>query len=837
MNVGIPNRARGPAARRALALPWPLVLAGGFALAASMAPAAEAPVPEAAASSSALASAPAPFWRTAGRGTYLLDARGDRLRLTPYGDAIVRAQFVRAGEDFLPDDRYEMVESHAWGGRLDVTAEPGGWRVEQKGGWRLHVDHETLAIAWQAPGGATPVLQESGPLRAEDGSLTRRFVLDDAEHFTALGHGYFGHADSLDLKGQRVGRNYGQRQLDQAPLVVPFYLSSKGYGVFVNSTFRNTFDFGADGRYEFGLASPGGAARMDYFVIAGPQPADVLRHYVELTGHPRLPPKAVFGLALSDKAADHDTPHPSDEAWWKEKVRAERAAGLPIDHLVNDNRWRAGGGKRCESRMEWDTGRFPDPAEYARWLKANGLITTIDINRCVAQFSEGWQASFNIPQAPGVDFPTSAPDLTNPQFRAWFWDIFWRKALDPKLGYPGDALWIDEFDEMGAAPDSMVLADGRTFGEMRNEWFLLVAKALVQQGWDKSGLDKRPYVWVRGMTAGAQRYATLWSGDIKPNDQEMRQQVRAMQLAGLSGFPFWGHDAGGFYDWDTGVGPDASLYERWAMGLGSFSPIWKPHGMGPSRWPLDRTPPEQAAAMKFSHARYELMPYTYTAAHEAATTGLPMARALLLAWPGVPEAWRRDMEYLWGPSLLVAPRVDRDHDEEVWLPPGRWYDFWQPRAPIAGDTVLHVPPSAGDLPVYVKAGALIPRQAFTTSLAAADKTALRLDVFTGADGEFTLVEDDDVTEAWRLRGQSMSTKLQYDDKTRRLHIDGARGDYQGAPSRRSWEIVLHGPGVGTCFTVNGHRVAARHEANEAGTRITLPAADLRKAVDVQACKG
>jgi alpha-D-xyloside xylohydrolase len=769
-----------------------------------------------------------------GRSVVVTDAQGTRLRITPYGRLAVRVQAVRAGEEVFADDRYEMVESHDHGGRFDIQATPAELRLSQPGGLVLSVDRASLAVSYSTAVGAAPLLRELGGPRWEAGRIVRGFVPDAAEHFTALGHGYFGRADSLDLKGQRVGRNYGRQQIDQAPLIVPFYISSKGYGVFLNSSARNFFDFVQDGRYEFGIEPEQDTGRLDYFVIPGPQPADVLRHYVELTGRPRLPPKAIFGLALSDKGHDHDSPTPSDEAWWKLKVQSHRAAGLPLDHLVNDNRWRAGGGKRCESRMEWDRGRFPDPAEYARWLKANGLVTTIDINRCVAQFSAGWKPEFNIPLAPGVDFASSAPDLTNAEFRRWFWDIFYRQALDPRLGYPGDALWIDEFDEMGAAPDAMKLADGRSFGEMRNAWFFLIAKALVQQGWDRAGLHKRPYVWVRGMTAGAQRYASLWSGDIKPSDQEMKQQVRGMQLAGLSGFPFWGHDAGGFYDWQTQQGPDASLYERWAMGLGSFAPIWKPHGMGPSRWPLDRTPPEQAAAARFARARYELMPYIYSAAREAASTGLPMARALLLAYPQEEEAWRRDLEYLWGPSLLVAPDTDPGQDQQVWLPPGRWYDYWRPTQPITGGAVVSIPRDAQALPVYVKAGAVLVKQAMALSTAFADKGRLRLDVYAGADGEATLLEDDDVSEDYR-RGQSMATRIRYRDDPGRLQIAGAAGHYRGAPRQRAWEVTLHGRSPETCWRVNGRRTEATRIDEDGALRIAVASADIRKDIVIQAC--
>lgn len=780
-----------------------------------------------------------PGYVRSGPSVIVSDAAGASLRITPYGPQAVRLQTVRQGEDYFPDNYYEMVEALPHGGPLQVSEQGATLTMQLPGATplRLVVDKQTLAVTYLMAD--TPVLAEQGGLQWRDSGIVRSFAADPAEHFTALGHGYYGRAQSIDLRGQELGRNYGSEQIQQAPLLVPFYISSKGYGVFLNSTFQNRFSFGAGGRYEFGIDTQGYAGRMDYYFIAGPTPREVLAHYVELTGKPRLPPKAMFGLALSDKSHDHDAATPSDEAWWKQKVGEHRAAGFPIDHIVNDNRWRAGGGKRCASYLEWDHDRYPQPAEYAQWLKRNGLVTTIDVNRCILQYSEGWKPEFNVPGVSGIDFAASAPDQTNPAFRQWFWDVLYRKSLDPRLHYPGDALWIDEFDEMGGAPADTRLANGRSFAEMRNYWFFLIAQALVRDGWDKSAITQRPYVWVRGMTAGAQRYASLWSGDIKPNFDEMKMQIRGMQLAGLSGFPYWGHDAGGFYDWDAKQGPDADLYRQWAMGFGAFAPIWKPHGMGPSRWPLDRSAGEQDAARQFAQARYQLMPYIYSAAHEAAASGLPMARAMLLDYPHDDAAWSHDLQYMWGPSLLVAPRTSRDGATEVWLPAGRWYDFWRPQAPrqvAAGGTVISVGAERGLLPVFVKAGAILPRQEYATSTAGADKRRMLLDIYTGASGSTVLQEDDDVSEAYRKQGRLMTTAIGWDDAHRRLSIGAAHGSYRGAPLLRSWRLTLHGAGAGTCYSVNGKRFSATLDSSGQLATLQLPPASLRGTTRIAPCR-
>ena len=719
-----------------------------------------------------------------GRAFYVSSPDGSRtLRIAWYGNSIARLQTAHDGEPFLPDDHYEMVEAHDWLSDIDVDVTSRSV-VFDSPELELVVDRETLAASFYPRKDMPPVLQERMGARLDNESRVVRFQPNDDERFTGLGHGYFGRASSLDLTGTVVDRNYGSEPIEQAPLIVPFYLSSLGYGIFLNSTFPNRFALNAEGDYSIAIDTYGFAGQMDYFFIAGPELITVLDRYTQLTGRPRLPMKSMFGLQLSDKGHDHDSQTPSDETWWKEKIEEHRRAALPLDHVVNDNRWRAAGGKRCESKIEWDEERYPDPADWANWLDEHGLVSTIDFNRCIARFSEDWDPAFNLPRIDNIEFPDSAPDLTNADFRDWFWQVFYDKSLDPALGFPGDALWIDEFDEQGAAPKNIVLANGRSSAEMRNYWFFLIAKALVADGWDRSDLINRPFVWVRGMTAGAQRYATLWSGDIKPNDEEMASQVRGMQLAGLAGFPYWGHDAGGFFDWDKGTGPDESLYTRWAMAFGSFAPIWKPHGMGQSRWPLDRSETSLAATRQYGRLRYELMPYLYSAAHEAAETGLPIARPMLLSYPQYDEAWEHDLQYFFGPDLLVAPAVDED-ETIVWLPEGGWYSIWD-GSYYDGERVLAVNDS--DMPVFARAGGIIPQREYALSTAFLDKTTLVIDVYMGADGAYRLIEDDDRTEGWR-DAERRITWLRYDDDEKALTIEAASGSYRDAPDYR--DVVVN----------------------------------------------
>lgn len=733
--------------------------------------------------------------------TYSSD-EGTTIRLQCYNAALVRVQYARAGEDFFPDDHYGMVEEHRRTGVFQITDTDDHFTLTpvvdgRPSALAIHVDKETLRLSFSDTINDR-LLTEQRAVRWDNTRITADFEADPAEHFCGLGHGSFGRVESIDLRGKHVNSNYGAGTGDdygrQAILTVPFYMSNKGYGVFLNTTFRHDFNFGEGGEYQFSLDTRGFDGRMDYFFIYGPSFRDILNAYTELTGRPRLPQRSIFGWHLSDKG---DPQHEGAE-WWYEKVAAHREAGYPFDHVVFDNRWRAGSGAWSGSWFDWDSTRFPDPVAFGQWCDSSNLTLTLDLNRNICAASWGWDSTYNIPHATQfVKEGFSTPDYTNPVVRNWVWSLFWNKSLNPALGYPGDALWIDETDELYPLPDTIICENGRSWAENSNYYQFLAAKAIVGEGWDNSndnnppgiGDTKRPYVWMRGGTAGGQRFATHWTGDIKCEYTWMRANIRGMLASGLSGFPYFNHDAGGFRP----PGPDDAMYIQWSLAFGSFSPIWRPHGPGENkRWPLDRSEACQEYARKYATLRYGLMPYIYTMAHRAHATGLPMARAMVIDYQNSPEAWKYDLQYLWGDAMLVAPATSgSDTALTIWLPPDQtWYEFSTGRL-LPGTGVVRYYTRLGELPVFVKAGSIIPQCRFAPSTTAIDPSYLELHVYSGEDGEFVLVEDDGISGAFRT-GAVRQTRIAYTQEEGALTIEAAKGSYEGATGIRSYHIYWYG---------------------------------------------
>ena len=758
-----------------------------------------------------------------GRGVTITSTTGQHLKITAYGDHIVRVQSIRGGETFFADDRYAMVDpaNHAgMGGTLGIVDDGDSFSLTTAAadGVLVVVRKNPLRVEFYSKSGGTLLAKEdathSMSWSGDNNSVIKQTFVPAAagEHFFKGGHGLFGRAPKVDRTGDIVAHNYPLRTAaaDQAPAIVQFYLSSNGYAVFVNTTFDTTFNFGNGGTYEFSADdhnTSGVRPQLDYFVINGPEFAHLLDRYTQLTGRPRFPQIGIFGLQLSDK----NFPDVSDENWWMSRITTLRNAGFPFDVQVNDNRWRAGSGALYGSWFEFSSVRWPDPAAFKRWADENGVLTALDYNRNNSNEMAGWVAgpppgySFQPADLVNVSQSDAVPDWSNPATRAWVWNVFWTKAFDPSLGFPGDALWLDEPDEMGPIPYDALAANGQRWSELRNAYILYYQQGVGQQGWDPNsaghiGNAKRPWTFTRGATAGQQRYGHLWTGDIGSDYSEMQQQIRGMQNSGLGGFPYCNIDGGGF---QGGVLSDGR-YRNWVSAWSSVSPIWRPHsggdtgalGLTASRWPIDQSATLQGDFLKYGKLRYTLLPYIYTIAHTAHLTGMPMARAMVIDYQNNTNAYSHDLQYMWGPSIIVMP-VTTDTagaTQNVWLPAGdTWYNFWSDAKTVGSDTQDKAYVTrTGEIIMYVKAGSILPRYKYAQSTHFIDKTQLEMDVYSGRDGSFAVYEDDGKTENFRVVSANSLTSLAFTNSAMKVVIGHPVGTYDGAPAARRYIVRIHG---------------------------------------------
>jgi alpha-D-xyloside xylohydrolase len=511
------------------------------------------------------------------------------------------------------------------------------------------------------------------------------------ERFVGLGERF----TTLDKRGQRALMwNFDAfgTESDRAYKNVPFYLSNRGYGVVVDSGMPVEFDMCQSTHSCVQIVVPDDV--LDYYVLAGPAPADVLDRYNRLTSRPLLPPKWAFGTWMSSGFfAD------SQQAAL-ERAHRLRADGIPCDVLHLDCYWQRPG---HWSDMVWDPETFPDPDAMLAELSTLDFRVCLWINPYVSHlsplFAVAEEAGYLLRRPDGGTYVAdvwhgSHPacgvvDFTNPAATAWFQGL-----LRPLLEQ-GVAVFKTDFAE--GVPADAVAHNGMRGVELHNVYTLLFNDAAAAVTREVAG---HGMVWARSSYLGGQRHSAQWGGDTSATYPAMASTLRGGLSHGLSGVPFWSHDAGGF----TGT-PTDDLYVRWAQ-FAALSPLVRFHGTT-SRLPWNFPPAAASAATEALRLRYRLLPYLYSAAVTSARTGVPMMRALLVDAPQDPAAWTAELEYLLGPDLLVAPVVTEDAERPVYVPAGRWVDWWTGDV-IEGGRYHRVTAAPDRIPLFARHGALIP---------------------------------------------------------------------------------------------------------------------------------
>ena len=490
---------------------------------------------------------------------------------------------------------------------------------------------------------------------------------------------------------------------------IPFLMSTAGYGLFVHSSHPMVFRMGCQSSISYSIHVD--QDFLDYFLIYGPGLQQILQRYAGLTGRAPVPPKWSFGFWVSRAGYRN-----REEV--ETVVREMRARDLPCDVLSLDPWWM---GEGPWSTYTWDTDQFPDPPEMMRRLREQGVRTCLWINPYVPDgtpaHAEGLAGDYFVAKPDGSVSPVveafagsglAAIDFTNPEACAWFQGKL-RTLLDM-----GAAVFKSDFGEQ--APVDAVYHDGRSGLEMHNLYPLLYNRTVFELTESYFG---RGFTWARSAYAGSQRYPVQWGGDSYSCLHQLACQIRGMLGYGLSGVPFCSHDVGGFdyppsaFDhsqrssqWfleDYALDPE--VYARWLQ-VGVFSSHVRAHGKQP-REPYAYGPQVEDIARRYLQLRYRLLPYIYSQAVRSTQTGLPMARAMVLDFQEDPTTHRLDLQYLFGDSFLVAPVVRYDHRCRVYLPAGDWLDYWT-KETISGPRWLDLEVPLDTLPLWVRAGAILP---------------------------------------------------------------------------------------------------------------------------------
>ena len=484
----------------------------------------------------------------------------------------------------------------------------------------------------------------------------------------------------------------GGTSTEQAYKNIPFYLSSKGYGVFVNHPERVSFEVGSELVSKVSFTVEG--ETLDYFLIDGPTMKDVLVRYTDITGKPALPAPWTFGLWLSTSfTTDYD------EATVSSFVDGMLSRGIPLSVFHFDCFWMRGF-RWCD--FTWDPAMFPDPAGMLARLKAKGLKICVWINSYVGQesslFEEGMENGYFLKRQDGSVWQwdmwqpgLAIVDFTNPDARAWY-----AGKLEALLDMGVDCFKTDFGERI---PLDAVYHEGSDPGKMHNYYTYLYNKTVYDVLARKKG-KKDAILFARSATAGGQKFPVHWGGDCWSTYEAMQESLRGGLSLTCSGFGYWSHDIGGFERRST-----ADVYKRWCA-FGLLSSHSRLHGSESYRVPWTYDAEAVDVLRFFTRLKARLMPYLYRNAVETARTGIPMMRAMALEFPQDRSCDYLCSQYMLGESLLVAPILNDKGMAEYYLPEGIWTNVLTGEARRGGRWYSEHH-GYMSIPLYARAGSIV----------------------------------------------------------------------------------------------------------------------------------
>jgi alpha-glucosidase/alpha-D-xyloside xylohydrolase len=671
------------------------------------------------------------------------------LHLSPVSPTTLR---ITLNPSSLPDDG--ALVDRPWPKPLAIFRPASPAQTLRHGDLRIQFAPEPLSFRIADATG-----NEIQKLTIDPASGGLRFLTGSAP-LLGLGEG----GPQFDRRGSqdrmRSGQGGYQLRTHGGRVPIPWIVGTAGWALFVHQP-AGAFDFtGAESAFQ-----PATSGMLDVFVVASKEPAALMAEYAALTGRAELPALWTFGYQQSHRTL-------AGRAEILEEARTFREKKLPCDTMIYlGTGFCPSGWNTNNTEFTFNEKVFPDPK---------------------AIFDDFHREHFKV--VLHVAYPTRIPqmsgtvrDACDAQRRAEQQPSCYWQMHQPvwKLGV--DGWWPDEGDALDG-PSRLV----------RNRMY-----------WEAPQLDRpneRPFALHRNGYAGMQRYgAFLWSGDVYSTWETLKTHIPIAVNTGLSGVPYWGTDIGGFVPTKEFT---AELFVRWFQ-FGAFCPLFRSHGRNwtlrlPWGWNTGNSGPQEVSnyngaalpdesqlhnaavepiCRKYLELRYRMLPYLYSAARETTKTGLPIMRALWLHYPDDPAAVARGDEYLWGRDVLVAPVVEQGASErKLYLPRGAWYDFWTGER-MTGGRELTRRVDLETMPLYVRAGAILPMGPVKQYTAEKVDAPLELTVHPGADGAFLLYEDDGASFDYR-KGEWTGIQMAWNNRARTLSMSLAAGSKMTGPARR-----------------------------------------------------
>lgn len=629
--------------------------------------------------------------------------------------------------------------------------------------------------------------------------------------------------------------NYGYGEgAENLNYSVPFFTSSNGYGILFDNTSKGYADIGKNDKniFEYGACS----GELNLYLIPGKDYKTILSAYHQLTGTQPLPPRWALGNLMSRFGYSSQ----EQVTGIVEKMKDNQ---IPVDAVIFDLFWFGDSIKGTLGNLDWvNKTKWPDPAGMMRNFKKQGIKTILITEPYTVKTSLNYTQSIPYLAVDSLGKPYTLKnfyfgnggliDLFRKDAKDWFWKFYKKQMVN------GAEAWWGDLGEPETHPSDMYhnlkdLGYKRLFkaDEIHNIYGHNWTKMLYEK-YATEYPNKRLFSLNRSGFAGSQRYAIFpWSGDVGRSWSGYRAQLPVMLGMSMSGIPYAHADAGGF----AGGEGDNELYVRWLQ-FASFSPIFRPHSTSlyeidkqafsfPSEAALIEEPYREAAKQAILR-RYKLLPYNYTLSYRQAKYGDPLVRPLYYQFSNDTTAAKTEDEFMWGDQLLVAPVLQKgETSRKVYLPAGDWY-YYGNNSPMPGNNDTDLTAELNDIPVFVKAGSIIPLSSAINIQSSGDlknDTSLEWHYYSSTlPSEYTLYEDDGESKNAISSGQYelITIKAKPSIQGFKWVITSNQGKYKGKPAIRKMGLVVHNTGkLYSNLLINGQTYTTGDIVTKAGDQL------------------
>jgi alpha-glucosidase len=717
----------------------------------------------------------------------LVTTDNGKIEISQYASNIIRVRAVK--NDFSRNFSYAVIQKPE--GKFEEVKDEKD---------KLTLKTETLSLV---------VLKN--PLRLQFFNKEGKLLNEDYKNFGITWHGNEAASHKKMFKDEKfigLGEKTGQLdkrgnsytnwntdhfnyEIDADPIYksIPFYIGLHdrlSYGIFFDNSFKTTFNFGAstDDEYMFFSAEEG---ELNYYFFGGSSVTEIIKDYTYLTGRMKMPP--LWSLGYQQCRWSY---FPDSEVL--DIAKTFRHKNIPADVIYLDINY-----MDAYKIFTWHPEGFSKPKETIDKLKEMGfhVVVIVDpgikVEKNYFASDEGTKNNYFVKYPDGKNYVGSVwpgrcnfPDFTDPIVRSW-WGKCFSKLIEPGVeGFWNDmnepAAWGQSFPKL---VEMNFDGEKSTMKEGHNIYGMQMARSTFE-GTKDLLKGKRTFVITRAAYAGVQRYSSVWTGDNVPSDEHMMLASRLISGLGFSGVPFVGADIGGF-----GGNTRPELFARW-LSIGAFTPFFRTHSMinTNDREPWSFGEEIEEMAKNIISQRYKLLPYIYSSFYESTVTGLPIAKSLVLDYTFDEKVfyWDYNQEFLLGDNILVAPVESNVKICKLYLPNGKWYRMSSDELFEGNKEILAEAP-LNDLPVFIKAGGIIPMQSVIQSTSEKPSDVLNLHVYYGDNGSsFKYYEDDGATYEYE-KGIFYKRIISFSPEKKEIRLTPVEGSFDSKFNKIN--LVLH----------------------------------------------